>query len=272
MVSPAGRATRRLTAFDPRHDEEPLPLSWDPHGRVITFARSEAYYLVPAASAARPPAADAGYVHADSLFDVPEDGSSRPVLRLGPGDSGAGFSFSGLGAPAWSPSGRFLAFARNGDIWLARRGPVRTELGFSASSRGIRDWEEWEWEVSRLAAVAHYDAPTYRACREIHAVTRVSWSADERSLVYGIRRLGGTGFNEVRLLRLRPTECSSTGLEVECDLRLADDGDDPCFSPDGRWVTYRKYAYPDGFYGIMVVSTDGRKRKRLIENAEQLSW
>src|SRR5947208_633902 len=58
-----------------------------------------------------------------AMFDVPASAQKErlPTLRFDLSDDEAAFSFSAHGSPAWSRSGRLLAFARNGDIWVSVR-------------------------------------------------------------------------------------------------------------------------------------------------------
>jgi hypothetical protein len=265
-----GSGERRLTAFLDYGCEE-ISISWDPVADAVTFSRGYEYHLMPPAYAPR--SLEPAVVVGTAVFDVPVTAGAdrRPPLRFGITERDGGFQCSDQDAPAWSPSGRYLAFVRNGDIWVARRSGPRFERD-PVPSAGYHHWSAWQWEVSRLLATARFDVPTHRASACTVVPTRLSWAPDERSLVYGCRRQGGTGVEEIRLLRLLPSRDTPIGLVAGTDTTLARDGVDPCFAPDGRSVAYQTYAGYTGYGGIVSLSLDGRSRRRLIRRGEQPAW
>ena len=83
------------------------------------------------------------------------------------------------------------------------------------------------------------------------------------------------GLTEVHRLRLAASQDTPIQLAVAEDRTLAQDGVDPCFSPDGKVIAYQNFADPSGsadFLGITLVSPDGQQRRRFIADAEQPAW
>jgi len=240
--------------------------SWDPKAPVITFSHWEDYRLT------RKDGREARTIASCAIYDAPlraTRGHPELLTRFGPFDREAAYYFSYHSHPAWSRSGKMLAFVRNGDIWIADRyfdkqGQPSFRLG-PDYLRGI-----WEITATRLAAVAVYDAPTDRASRENEGVVRLSWSPDEQYLAYEIRRLSGSGFDEIHVLRV--TRDKYDRPRASEDRRLVEDGTDPCFSPDGRFLAYESWAWAGSRQGIWVVSRDGKTKQQLVEDGEQPAW
>ena len=158
------------------------------------------------------------------------------------------------GFPSWSPSGKRLAFTRAGDIWV-------TEVIEKEDEKDVENFD-----ATRVAAVAVYDEPTLRASRQNLKATTLSWTPDEKQLLYGYQRIGGSGTEDVQLLDL------SSGK----DAKLLDDTAviDPIFSPDGKFFVYRSYQCNDGkdrkVVGncIWVASIDGRMKQKSKQRAK----
>ncbi|MBI4595822.1 MAG: hypothetical protein HY730_05510 [Candidatus Tectomicrobia bacterium] len=105
-----------------------------------------------------------------------------------------------------------------------------------------------------------------RASRENLGATRLSWSSEERYLLYGNERLSGTGFVEAHILDTRN----------RTDRTLTTEAIDPVFSPDGRFVAYWIYSGGDCDGNkapcIGVISLDGNAKKVIIGNARYPAW
>jgi len=240
-------------------DETPsdVTISWRPGKGSLTFSRREVFNAERADRApgiASPRAVAPVSVTARSILDVLVDGPqpSTATARYDLLDRGSTFVFADHAHPAWSPSGRKLAFTRNGDIWV-----TTAEGGLPGDPRG-------DWEARRVAAVARFDEPVRRASRDNRCATRLSWHPDERRLVYGYDRLQGSGFNEVHLLDTRAGH----------DSVVVRDALEPCVSPDGRFILYRAYGEacgPDGFC-VCAISLDGRQRVKLVSKGSQPAW
>ncbi|HZT42238.1 MAG TPA: DPP IV N-terminal domain-containing protein [Chthonomonadaceae bacterium] len=262
-----GSHPRRLTRhWKPRSgidqsspDDDDINLAWNPTDNLITYSHWEKF-----------PVRRAGDKESDlllcsSLFEVspssPLTGTGTLLFDLL--EQGAYYSFGDNDAPAFSRSGKQMAFTRNGDIWVAERGQRK-------GRDQERAWDAWEWDVTRIAAPAQFDDPNFRGSRENYGVTHLSWSPDGRFLAYGIRRLGGSGFWEIHVLSVGKDRY---GRPIVLQNRLlANDGVDPCFSPDGRFIAYLGQSYGDGLGDIKVLSLDGRLNRRLIKDAEQPAW
>ena len=245
-------------------------LTWDPLTDTVLFSHYETLTLKrPSVIAPRSDYRDGTTLDADSLFAVSaQPGANRvPVALLDVTEQGTHFGFSHQEQPTFSRSGQYLAFARNGDIWLAQRGERRN------THANLEDWDAWEWDVSRLKAEADYDDPNYHGSRWNLGVTGLAWSPDEKHLAYARHRLDGSGYAVVNVLAINNDDgCISAGATREiCD----NDGAEPCFTPDSKWITYSHFdEYTTDQYGrgIWITSLDGKTSRKLIGHAEQPAW
>jgi Tol biopolymer transport system component len=234
-----------------------VTISWRPSNGSITFSHAEAFRVertTGAAAIAPDRNAAEGVISGSSIFDVRPAGTepARATVRYDLFAKGTSFNFADQSHPAWSPSGKKLAFTRNGDIWL-----VEAESAPAGEP-------PTGWVARRVAAVARYDEPANRGSRSNRGATRLSWHPDERRLVYGYDRLQGSGFNEVHLLD------TQTGK----DSTLVKDALEPCVSPDGNFILYRSYGDacgPDGFC-VIAASFDGKTRVKILSKATQPVW
>jgi len=234
-----------------------VSISWHPKNGSLTFSHPEAFKverldgmagIIPTQKAAR------GIIVGSSIFDVPLNAAEpgRAIARYDFFEGGTSFFFADHAHPAWSPSGRKLAFTRNGDIWIA------------AAKGGLDREPPSDWETRRVAAVAEFDEPVRRGSRYNQGATRLSWHPDGRRLVYAYDRLQGSGFNEIHLL---DTLSGKDSVVVR-------DGLEPCVSPDGRFILYTAYGDacgPDGSC-ICAVSLDGKNRLKLLPGGSQPVW
>ena len=234
-----------------------VSISWHPSGGSLTFSHRETFRVERADGA--PGIASArhvvgGSIVGRSIFDVRIGGwpPGKATVRYDLFDDGTGFAFGDHAHPAWSRSGRKLAFTRNGDIWIleAEHGPE----GEPPSG----------WTARRVAAVAQFDQPSSRVSRDNRGATGLSWHPDGRRLVYGYDRLQGSGFNEIRV---RDTVSGEDSVVVK-------DGLEPCVSPDGRFILYRGYGDACGSDGfcICVVSLGGKDVLKLVARGAQPVW
>jgi Tol biopolymer transport system component len=246
---------------DPAANREPgfsdVSISWHPRDGSITFSHAEVFKaervhetagIVPARNAT------SGVIVGSSIFDMRPSGMEpgKAVVRYDIFSNGTSFSFANHGHPAWSPSGKKLAFTRNGDIWIAEA---------ESSSAGE---PPSGWEAKRLAAVAVLDEPTNRASRQNLGATRLSWHPDGRRLIYGYDRLQGSGFNEVHLLDTLTRK----------DSLIVRDALEPCLSPNGNFILYESYGDACGSDGFCVcaVSLDGKSRTKILSRGTQPVW
>lgn len=233
-------------------------ISWHPKNGSLTYSHTEVFKtervsgtaeIIPTRNASR------AVIVGSSIFDVPVNGTkpSKATVRYDLFEGGTSFFFADHAHPAWSPSGKKLAFTRNGDIWIAE------------AKNGLEGEPPSGWEVKRIAAVASYDEPTNRGSRSNRGATRLSWHPGGRHLAYGYDRLQGSGFNEVHLL---DTESGKDSIIVK-------DALSPCFSQDGNFIVYWAYGVEQcGMEGICIcaVTSDGTKRQRLILSGKDPAW
>lgn len=246
-------------------------LTWDTLTDTVLFSHDETLTLKRADSAIAPreDVQDGRTIDADSLFAVSaQPGANRaPVALLDVTEQGTSFSFSHQEQPAFSRSGKYLAFARNGDIWLAQRGERRNTYAYAH----LEDWGTWQWDVSRLKATADYDDPNYHGSRQNVGVTGLAWSPDEKHLAYALHRLQGSGYAVVNVLTIKNEDGY---ISAGATRQICDNGTDPCFTPDGKWIAYSQigYANEDNSPGIWFTSLNGKTTRKLISNAEQPAW
>jgi hypothetical protein len=239
-----------------RFSDGSIVIAWHPKKGYLTFSHPETFKadrldgtagMVPAQKTAK------AVIAGSTIFDarLSETEPVQATVRFDLFEGGTGFYFADHAHPAWSPSGEKLAFTRNGDIWIAEM------------KNGSGAEPPIGWEVKRLAAVASYDEPTFRASRNNRGATRLSWHPNERLLAYGYDRLQGSGFNEIHLYDTRSGKNSV----------LMKDALDPCFSPDGRFIVYWNGQCAKGISTcIWAVSSDGKNKRKLVANGKNPVW
>ena len=163
-----------------------------------------------------------------------------------------------FGFPTWSHDGNRLAYVSAGDIWMATIEPQAGDM-----NGGL--------ENGRLAAVAEYDLPNYRASTENYFARKLSWSSDGKWLAFEFKRIGGSGMEQVRLLDLRKSG-EYWNHEHPTWIELPESAVQPCFSPSGKWIAYYRPYGDDNWNGICAVSVDGKKVVKLVKDAEQPCW
>jgi Tol biopolymer transport system component len=252
--------TSQWKGQDPKHDSlvSDIRISWHPKNGSITFSHPEVFKIERAAdgTAGIVPTRNAAKdeIIGSSIFDIPKEGSEpfQAIVRCDLFGRGTSFSFADQAHPAWSPSGRKLAFTRHGDLWIAE---------VKAESEGE---PPIGWEAKRVAAVALYAEASYRASSANRGATGLSWHPEERLLAFEYARLGGSGFNEIHLLD------TATGR----DSLLVEDAMGPQFSPDGKYILYWSYAEEQCGKGICIctVSADGKEKHKIISDGKDPVW
>lgn len=137
--------------------------------------------------------------------------------------SRAGLNMPDISAPSWSPSGKYLAYTVSGDIWLA----VKVE-GDSEGAGG--------WMIRRLVACASYDGGTYYGSHWTTVADRIAWKPDESGFAYHTTRIGGSGEDDVNVVRFNVKDDSP---ELVSDERISEDSRSFYFSTDGT-LHYRE--------------------------------
>ncbi|HEX5322235.1 MAG TPA: hypothetical protein VFW40_00515 [Capsulimonadaceae bacterium] len=165
-------------------DGNSIDISWEPKDNLITFAHWERVWV------AREGSRVGHSIPVCSIYDVPlhptAEHGTEALFDLT--DGRAEFYASENEHPAWSKSGDKMAFVRNGDIWEADRAE---RLGDKSWAWTHKTLTSWGWEVTRIAAVAGYDAATFRGDRENVFATHLSWSPNGRYLAYGSHEING---------------------------------------------------------------------------------
>jgi Tol biopolymer transport system component len=240
-----------------------IDISWGRIDNLIDFSHWEQFSVV------REGSKTGKMIPSCAIYEVPTDKPTDEDLtpRFDILDDEARFHASVNSHPAWSRDGNRFAFVRNGDIWIANR--VDYHTGEPTWKWTHRTASSWGWDVKRLAAVASYDAPTWHGSRENAFVTHLTWSPDGKSLVYGQRRINGSGYRNLYLLHISDADGEITAQRDPYDL---DDGEDPCFSPDGRFIAYFGGVQGQYSWGVLAKTLDGKTVVPLIEDGEQPAW
>ena len=172
----------------------------------------------------------------------------------------SGHFMAATNSAVWSRSGKWLAFAKAGDIWLAsREHPASTGLE-SGHFQVIQS--EYYDVARRLCALAFYNEDDASGSATTpFCVTELAWTKDARRLVYLKRRIGGSGYNEIGYLQFTQP---GAGLSVQGEHSTAYvlhshlvDGYRPKICPDGRTLSYI-------LGGLYVIGWNGR-HKQLIK-------
>jgi|GEM_PF-2679285 len=169
--------------------------------------------------------------------------------------------------PRWSPSGRELAFARNGDIWLAYRDLARV----STDPGGYYN------EANRLAPLAAYnDTERGASVATPYWVDELEWTRDENRLVFHFQRQGGSGVSEIGYLDLRKTAASLPsnicGFSYTTHWILGKErmAFSPRICPDGKTLSYVSNDPDD--QSLYVCAWDGTHKRRVLRDVENPDW
>lgn len=259
VIDVEGHIARRLTVnWKPAHTKpgysegREVTITWDPISGNIYFSHWEEFLV------RRPSEKTANSIPSCTIFELSPKGGA-PVPRLDILDDEARFHTTVNNHPAFSRNGKFLAFVRNGDVWLADRNGSEYS-GYDAYRRG---WVPWD--MTRLQATANYDAPNYRGSRENEYAHHVALSTDARLLAYSFGRINGSGTRSLVLLHVKYASGTHTVTKEE----EIGEGFDPCFSPDSKWIAYWGFEPKPGIYAQAVV---GGSARLLIPDGEEPAW
>ncbi len=174
-------------------------------------------------------------------------------------------------AAAWSPSGKYLAFTRNGDVWLAEKGGDDKMDDLWSSI--VLDYYN---NANRLVAVATFnDVPRGVSVATPYWADGLSWTSDEKRLVFQYQRYGGSGVSEVGYIDLEPSTERAWGTYdglkakvtwIDCEYLVLD----PQVCPDGKTLSGRIDIAEGWTWALM--SWDGKQTRKLFGDAEKVRW
>jgi len=186
------------------------------------------------------------------LYQYAMPAKGKPYLeRLSYLFGSAVYGKPALRYPVWSPKKPFLAYAAEGDIWLAEQ-----------ESDGLL--------CARLAATADYDLPNNRGSRMNVYAEGLSWSPDGRMLAFCRQRQNGSGVWQLCVVKAPQKEYWIEERPVW--QVLLENAASPSFSPDGKWLAVWRPSDEEGWSGVGAVSLDGKQWIRLVRDAEQPCW
>jgi Tol biopolymer transport system component len=219
-------------------------------------------FLPPASASSNRRNAGIVWAQDEGIYGADADGARRRGIT----DYDGGFVPDNFASPAWSPSGRTLAY-NNCDsgaclIHLvdpaarARRTVRRFGLGLQNDPTWSPDGSELAFEASTTDRGGGISAVSLTSMRlrtitepESAADESPAWSPDGRTIAF--TRIYSFPFKPVLFL---------VGQDGR-GLRSLTVGFDPSWSPDGRWIVF---AWGNGIHRI---SSDGRERARLARIA-----
>ena len=192
-------STVQLTKFNKGKyvDSAVQSMAWDPIGHAIVFSRVSEFvgHLGHSSTVHR--------YATTSIYWLPIK-ANHVYMAIGPWEQGAVFAFSSQCGATFSAGGTVMLFIRNGDIWLAARGDKRSASG----------WNGWQWDVSRLAAVASFDDPNWHGSRDNEGALTAALSPDNKYIAYIVARLGGSGVSKLYIAKVvRDSDGDIVGID-----------------------------------------------------------
>lgn len=170
----------------------------------------------------------------ETFLFVPKDGQIWVYDFVNPQYNRAAMSRHELwdeGVPAMSPSGKHLAFVRNGDVWISDQ-----PNGWAYPS--ILEGGNCYYDDSRrIAPLAHYHDASGGSASTPFLVNDLVW-LDEQNIWYHYQRRGGSGVSEVGLITVRETEVGEPSQETTVCKRFASNMVfNPGLCPDNKTLT-----------------------------------
>jgi Tol biopolymer transport system component len=199
-----------------------------------------------------------------AIYGVGAGGGREFRLTKGRGDPSRPEGLFFAVEPAWSPSGRLIAFASRRDgrshIYVMRADGTRIRRVTNAKSDD--DGPAWAPNGRRIAfsreralyTVASAGGPVRRLSRGIGGDSaNPAWSPDGKLIVYDYRR-PGFGIREIWVVGVdgsRPRPVTELGAVSTL----------PAWSPDGRHLAFQSNVH-GGHFEIYTIGRDGRGLRR----------
>jgi hypothetical protein len=121
--------------------------------------------------------------------------------------------------------------------------------------------------ADRIAAVAKVSMPVTVGDAVSAGAHRLACTPDGRSIVFDVRRFGGSGVEQIRIM-------DRYGEDEECLAQIGDAAGGTCInpsvSPNGRLIAFQSGGRTD--WEVWVMDMNGKNKRHLLSRAEQPAW
>ncbi len=295
-----GRYQRRITDFRLSHKEIAQlrdgfrgidygaiqSPSWDVTERIVAFSRVDQYTVTrnvpPSASIFENDITSQTRLNISDIYASIPYARSKPFVWLSACTSGLpSFSVTNSSIPSFCPRGNYIAFVRNGDLWLAYDAtlPSTPPRGWA----GMHTWEAatWTWSERRICPAAIYDGGIGRS-NSTTFIDAISCSPTGRYIAFSVEGLNESGDGEgIYLYHMTkfPPGYLDTGIQIYAKSQnsvtcFSTRGDCPTFSPDGSLVAYHTTGRPpfNSFDGIVCKNVNGQDRIVITRDGDEPAW
>lgn len=165
----------------------------------------------------------------------------------------------------WSPSGRWMAFVKAGDLWLACRGSCPKDNRIDLS-----DYYDTDTRLAALAQFHDHDGSGDSAWTP-NFVTEMDWTQDEKRIVFVVQRVGGSGIYDIGYVDVNPKTLSDYVPPYQLHQYIAE-GLCPRICPDGRTLSYAAQDGGGGDWNLYISDWSGKLRRLVMRDVDTYDW